>query len=61
MAKWQYKFHVFDLESNVDTPLEETEKELDQLGEEGWEVISVLSKMGKGQSYGIALLKRAKS
>ena len=59
MPTWEYKFEVFDLESK-DNALDEGEKQLNALGDEGWEVVTVLSKMGHKGAWGIALLKRPK-
>ena len=59
VSKWEYKFEVFDLEAK-DNALEEAEKQLNGLGDQGWEVVSVLPKMGYEGKWGIALLKRPK-
>ncbi len=59
MSTWEYKFEVFDLESKDDA-LDEAEKQLNALGAERWEAVTVLSKMGQKGAWGIALLKRAK-
>jgi hypothetical protein len=59
MSKWEYKLLVFDLEAK-DNALEEAEKEFNDLGAQGWEVVSVLPKMGYKGKWGIAVLKRPK-
>jgi hypothetical protein len=64
---WEYKFMVFSLTASViegnthQGPFEEAEIWLNQEGAAGWEVVSVLPKMGAGESWTIALLKRQKS
>jgi hypothetical protein len=62
-SKWEYKFIVFSLTSSVlheidkQGPFEEAQTWLNQEGAAGWEVISLLPKMGSGD-WTIALLKR---
>jgi hypothetical protein len=60
---WEYKFFVLSLdiaitgEKDAD-PLHQAASDLNAEGEVGWEVVAVLPKMGKGDSWTIALLKR---
>jgi len=58
MAQWQYRFEVLDLVSS-DQSLDESQKQLNALGEARWEVVSLVPKVGKGESWCLALLKRA--
>ncbi len=60
---WEYKFEVMDLWTPMSgskdaDPLEEAEAQLNELGQQGWEVVALLPKMGKGETWTIALLKR---
>jgi len=48
---------VLDLVSS-DQSLDEAQNQLSALGEAGWEVVSLVPKMGKGESWCFALLKR---
>lgn len=54
--EWEYLFELLTLD-----PFEESEQQLNALGSKGWEVIAIIPKMGKGDSWTIALLKRPKS
>jgi len=38
--------------------LAESEKQLDSLGRQGWEAVSFIPKVGKGDSWCLAVLKR---
>jgi hypothetical protein len=64
---WEYKFLVFSLTSSVihgnqnRGPFDEAESWLNEEGSAGWEVVSLLPKMGSDDSWTIALLKRRKS
>ena len=56
---WEYHFEVMDIDSTVgDDPVGESETRLNALGAEGWEVVVMLPKMGKKNSWTIVLLKR---
>lgn len=57
MAQWQYRFEVLDLVSS-DQSLDESQKQLNAWGEARWEVVSLVPKMGNGESWCLALLKR---
>ncbi len=50
MTKWEYKY--------VDTELPPDTFELNQLGEEGWEVVCFSPKIEANQTHAVALLKR---
>ena len=61
IIKWEYRFHILDFGNKSDErPFGNAEVELNELGDEGWEVASVLTKMGAGNSWTLALLKRIK-
>jgi hypothetical protein len=56
---WEYHFEVMDLDSLVSAdPLGEEDTRLNTLGKVGWEVVAMLPKMGKNNSWSIVLLKR---
>jgi hypothetical protein len=56
---WEYHFEVMDFDSPVSAdPLGEEETRLNALGKGGWEVVAMLPKMGKNNSWSIVLLKR---
>ena len=56
---WEYHFEVMDLDSPVSgDSLGEEETRLNALGKVGWEVVAMLPKMGKNNSWSIVLLKR---
>jgi len=60
---WEYKFLVLSLNVAIGggkdaDPLDEATIELNGEGKEGWEVVAVIPKIGKGESWTIALLKR---
>jgi hypothetical protein len=57
MAQWEYRFEVLDLQGS-DESLDESKDELNRLGHLGWEVVSLVPKMGAGESWCVALLKR---
>jgi hypothetical protein len=57
MARWEYKFEVLDLEGS-EKSLAEIQEELNRLGSQGWEVASIVPKIGAGESRCVALLKR---
>jgi hypothetical protein len=59
MQKWEYEFQVFSL-AGKGNDIEEATKRLNEAGDEGWEIVSVMPKMGKNDSWGIAVLKRPK-
>lgn len=52
---WEYEFVLFSFDD-----LDDAEKTLNAEGSQGWEVISLVPKMGKDDSWTIALLKRPK-
>ena len=60
MTSWEYRFEVLDLVSD-DKALDESTQELNRFGKDGWEVVSLIPKMGAGQSWCIVLLKRPKA
>jgi hypothetical protein len=60
---WEYKFLVLNLDVAISggkdaNPLDQATSDLNAEGGFGWEVVGVLPKMGKGNSWTIALLKR---
>jgi hypothetical protein len=55
---WEYKFLPFDLGGGKRT--EACEAELNSEAANGWEVVTVMPKMGSNESWCIALLKRLK-
>lgn len=57
MTKWEYSFMVLDLEA-ADDSIEMSERSLNEGGQEGWEVVTILPRMGAGRSWCYALLKR---
>jgi hypothetical protein len=68
MTKWEYKFIVMDLPTGEYDPTKEGEDDhldvnigsLNAEGDDGWEVVSLVPRMGAGNSYTFALLKRPK-
>lgn len=58
MPMWEYKFVVFSLGEHADEPFEEAKGQLNIEGANGWEVVTVLPKMGKKESWCVALMKR---
>ena len=59
MTRWEYQLVVIDFTSskaNLDT----TREELNNSGREGWELVTLLPKMGANESLTIALFKREK-
>jgi len=54
---WEYKIEVLDLQG-AENSLVESEKQLDSLGRQGWEAVSFIPKVGKGDSWCLAVLKR---
>jgi len=58
---WEYKFLIFSLgKGQGDDYVEKSQAELNAEGAEGWEVIAILPKMGKNESWCFALMKRPK-
>ena len=55
MQTWEYMFQVLELKN-----LEEDNKQLNELGDSGWEVVSVLSRKPRSTDL-LILLKRPKS
>ena len=60
---WEYKFLVLSLDiansgGKDANPFDQATSDLNAEGGVGWEVVAVLPKMGKGNSWTIALLKR---
>ena len=56
---WEYRFEVMNLDSPIGSdPVGKSEARLNALGKDGWEVVVILPKMGKDNSWTIALLKR---
>ena len=51
--KWEYHFEVL-----TSDPIDVSEKRLNFLGKEGWEVVAMMPKMGVDDSWIVALLKR---
>lgn len=52
----EYQFEVLNL--TREQGLEESEGRLTELGRDGWRVVSLVPKMGKGESWCLALLER---
>jgi len=57
MAQWEYQFEVLDLQGG-EKSLDESQNELNRLGRLGWEVVSLVPKIGKDESWCVALLKK---
>jgi hypothetical protein len=57
MTKWEYNFEAFELPELE--ALKGIEEELNRLGKEGWQAVSVLSKTGAPDRWYVVLLKRA--
>lgn len=57
LIKWQYRFQPFDLNSGED-PLNRSEKEINEFGEEGWELVNLVPKMGCEGNWCIGAFKR---
>jgi hypothetical protein len=57
MARWEYKFETLDLEER-EKSLDQIQSDLNELGRAGWEVASILPKVGSDGSRTVALLKR---
>lgn len=57
MAQWEYRFEVLDLQGS-EKSLDDSQNELNRLGQLGWEVVSLVPKMGKGESWCMTLLKK---
>ena len=55
--KWKYLVQVFNPTDGTD----ETGAEFNRLGDEGWELVSVVANMGKDASWSLAYFKRPKS
>ena len=63
MTKWEYRFVVLGLgpdskKAKESDPFSDVEAALDAEGSEGWEAVSVIPKMGKGDSWTFVLMKR---
>lgn len=60
-TKWEYRFEILDFGAQTDErPFGSSVDELNRLGNQGWEVASVLTHMGAGNSWTLALMKRIK-
>lgn len=57
MQRWEYQFVVMDLNAGRDS-LQSNKGELNGLGQDGWEVVQILTNMGMGRAYQYALVKR---
>jgi hypothetical protein len=55
---WEYEFLIFSLGGHGGDQMDKAQAELNAAGAEGWEAVSLLPKMGKDESWCIALLKR---
>ena len=60
VTTWEYKIEVLDFLMDKDEPLRGIEAQLNELGKQGWEVVSVTPKMGRGDSWTFVYLKRPK-
>ena len=56
MAKWEYTVELLD-----PTSLEHVQGELNRLGDEDWELVSLSTKMGHNDFWCVAVLKRLKA
>jgi hypothetical protein len=56
-AKWEYRFEALLL----DGALQSVEDRLNEVGWEGWEVVALVPKVKGGESWTLALLKRARA
>lgn len=54
-SKWEYRLEALNLEGS----LRSVEERLDELGWEGWEVVALVPKAKAGESWSVAVLKRA--
>jgi ribosomal protein S24E len=69
LAKWEYsvlalktKVHVSRHEREKNPTIQNVQKELNDLGEEGWELVSVQNiRLETGMLFTVAYLKREKS
>lgn len=59
MAPWEYKIAEFDIEAG-DSFIDLLETSFDGEGKDGWELVSVLARVGTKPSY-VAFFKRPKS
>ncbi len=60
-TKWEYRFEILDFGAKTDeSPFGSSVDELNRIGNQGWEVASVLTHMGAGNSWTLALMKRIK-
>jgi hypothetical protein len=60
-VKWEYRIEILDFGNKTDErPFGESVGFLNEVGEEGWEVASVLTHMGAGNSWTLVILKRIK-
>jgi hypothetical protein len=68
LAKWQYsvialktKIHVSRSEREKNPSIQNVENELNELGDEGWELVSIQNvRLETGSLFTIAYLKREK-
>jgi hypothetical protein len=68
LAKWEYtalavktKIHIDRLDSERTPIIQNVQKDLNDLGEEGWELVSVQNiRLETGSLYTVAYLKRKK-
>jgi len=56
MTRWEYRFEVLELDD-----LDVNAAELNRLGEEGWEVVSLLQRGQAATTLTVVLLKRQKA
>ena len=69
LRKWEYsvlalktKIHVSRFEREKNPSIQNVENELNELGEEGWELVSVQNvRLETGMLFTVAYLKREKS
>ena len=55
---WEYKISILDWLREKDDSIGALEGDLNELGAQGWELVSVTPKMGKNDSWTFAYLKR---
>ena len=56
MTRWEYRFEVLELDD-----LDENAAELNRLGAEGWDVVSLISRGQAATTLTVFLLKRPKA
>ena len=60
-TKWEYKFQGLDFEPDSPGSIEMFLRDLNQLGQAGWEVVLYFTKTKGDYKYPIILLKRPQS